>query len=554
MFLKLSRLYEKVYSWGDIHSKEYGIKKTYSIPLWAVIFSGFIATLLIMVGSIFAGFKPQEDDSLDSITAILSRLEGKEITSLMLLTGIVLFFLSWFMLAPYAGFRWSLLGTVSEESLIRFSYVIGIFFLWALPLIIAMPVHSEDIYFYLAFGKIAASGTDPYTISTSQFFAENDSFRENVSNYWISSFPPYGPVHMEITGLISRIAGDNLFALFLSYRILFLFWLAIFIWCVIRISEYMNLSVPKVLWTTVLSPIFIIHGFNDMHNDMWVVAFFALGILCVLKAMKELEEDGNTRISIIMMCAALVCFSCIAQIKVNLLVYLACASIVYITKLCDTRGYFATFIPFIRSCVYIGIAGVVSIISFAASLSVPFFIFKWDLYQWIINLEVPASIYNWRSFPSYIGMHLWNGYASLFDTENSVLRMESFADFFRKAMVILFVLIIIPLFFDMTNKRINFATALGVVTLFMYITMPVVHPWYLIWVMLPLALWIKRDGFYAFLAIAALFITVTLDMYESFFYSSFFWAAVIFIVIAALGCVMRGIVQGVKRYRVKNRV
>lgn len=544
-------LYRRAYVLGQPSDKGSLAKKNYPVSLPTVVIIGFIASLMSAVASLTGGERPNRGAYLETLVEKVGFLSGGNISYIILSAGGVLFFIAWFALAPYAGFKWSFLGTVPEKSILTLPQALGIFFLWIFPFLIAIPIYSQDIYAYLAFGKATALGFNPYSGSPAEFFAEGNMYRENVGKVWVNSSSPYGPVHMIIVSIISRLAGDSLFALFFSYRILFLLCLAIFLWSSIKIIELVGLDLPKFLWFVMLSPIIVIQGFASMHNDMWAITFLAVGILFTLWALKELDKDRGFKKSVLYIALAFLFFIFAAQIKINILVFIACSSVAYVTKYCDSRGHFQGLSSALRSWLYLIIAGCISLVYCGLTLPVTFMI-NMDL-SWITNLSGTVGAYKWQALPTFLG-NLVAVIYSIFDPAGAPAVRNIAGDIFRTILFILFFYVTIRVLFDVINKRITFVESCGVITLFLLASLPVIYPWYFMWIIFPLALWIRRDKVYAVFAIIVMLSTVSLtvrgvDNTEdiAFVTLGFWYATLLSCVIAAVVIALDALVKRISR-------
>jgi hypothetical protein len=76
--------------------------------------------------------------------------------------------------------------------------------LWALPLLLAPPLGSRDVYSYACQGAVYADGLDPYTVSA---LAGGCPWLESVAPMWRDSTTPYGPVAVALSASVVWLAG-----------------------------------------------------------------------------------------------------------------------------------------------------------------------------------------------------------------------------------------------------------------------------------------------------------------------------------------------------------
>lgn len=77
---------------------------------------------------------------------------------------------------------------------------------WILPLLLAAPLSSRDVYSYLMQGAMVRDGFDPYTEGPA---VNPGPFLLEVSQDWRNTTTPYGPLHLWIGDGVTRLVGDN---------------------------------------------------------------------------------------------------------------------------------------------------------------------------------------------------------------------------------------------------------------------------------------------------------------------------------------------------------
>jgi alpha-1,6-mannosyltransferase len=115
---------------------------------------GATGTVLMAIGALGAGARPVVQDPTFGVRLLNlpSRIQTVSLT--MTTTGAVMMALAWLMLGRFA------LGSrrMSRSQLDR------TLLLWVLPLLIAPPMYSKDVYSYLAQSQISRLGLDPYRV------------------------------------------------------------------------------------------------------------------------------------------------------------------------------------------------------------------------------------------------------------------------------------------------------------------------------------------------------------------------------------------------------
>ena len=112
---------------------------------------GATGTVLMAIGSLGAGARPVVQDPTFGVRLLNlpSRIQTVSLT--MTTTGAVMMALAWLMLGRFA---------LGERRMSR-SQLDRTLMLWILPLLIAPPMYSKDVYSYLAQSQISALGSGP---------------------------------------------------------------------------------------------------------------------------------------------------------------------------------------------------------------------------------------------------------------------------------------------------------------------------------------------------------------------------------------------------------
>ncbi|PRC49278.1 hypothetical protein C6A85_75560, partial [Mycobacterium sp. ITM-2017-0098] len=115
---------------------------------------GATGTVLMAIGALGAGARPVVQDPTFGVRLLNlpSRIQTVSLT--MTTTGAVMMALAWLMLGRF---------TLGSRKMTR-SQLDHTLLLWALPLLIAPPMYSKDVYSYLAQSEISLQGSDPYKV------------------------------------------------------------------------------------------------------------------------------------------------------------------------------------------------------------------------------------------------------------------------------------------------------------------------------------------------------------------------------------------------------
>lgn len=173
---------------------------------------GATGTVLMAIGALGVGARPVVQDPTFGVRLLNlpSRIQTVSLT--MTTTGAVMMALAWLMLGRFALGNRRMSRSQLDRTLL----------LWVLPLLIAPPMYSRDVYSYLAQSEIAVKGLDPYRVGPAPGLGLDHVFTLSVPNMWRETPAPYGPLFLWIGEGISRITGENIVAAVLCHRLVVL--------------------------------------------------------------------------------------------------------------------------------------------------------------------------------------------------------------------------------------------------------------------------------------------------------------------------------------------
>ncbi|MEU0401467.1 polyprenol phosphomannose-dependent alpha 1,6 mannosyltransferase MptB [Streptomyces sp. NPDC006197] len=146
---------------------------------------------------------------------------------------------------------------------------------WTAPLLLAPPLHSADVYSYIAQGAMVLSGHDVYGAGPS-VLAPGDLGADaaaSVGGNWTDTPAPYGPAFLLLAAAVVKATGGAVVPAVLGMRLIALGALALIVWAV------RGFGGGGALWLAVLNPLFLIHVVGGMHNDGLMIGLMLGGVL-----------------------------------------------------------------------------------------------------------------------------------------------------------------------------------------------------------------------------------------------------------------------------------
>lgn len=155
---------------------------------------------------------------------------------------------------------------------------------WMLPLALAPPLFSRDVYSYLAQGTILHLGLNPYHTAPHALAALHDRHvLDAVSTFWRRTTAPYGPLFLELISLIVGITGSHLIAGVLLTRVIDIIGLALLAEFLPRLARAHGTDARRALWLVLLNPLTAFELILAGHNDVLMIGMLAAGVAVALE-------------------------------------------------------------------------------------------------------------------------------------------------------------------------------------------------------------------------------------------------------------------------------
>ena len=155
--------------------------------------------------------------------------------------------------------------------------------LWMLPLALAPPLFSRDIYSYLAQGLILHLGHSPYhTAPAALAGLGHQHVLDAVSPFWRHTTAPYGPLFLGLLSVVAGVAGPHLVAGVLLARVLELVGAGLLAIYLPRLARSLGGDGRRAVWLGLLSPLVTLELIAAGHNDLLMVGLLVAGVAYAL--------------------------------------------------------------------------------------------------------------------------------------------------------------------------------------------------------------------------------------------------------------------------------
>jgi alpha-1,6-mannosyltransferase len=453
---------------------------------------GATGTVLMAIGALGAGARPVVQDPTFGVRLLNlpSRIQTVSLT--MTTTGAVMMALAWLMLGRFAlGKRRMSRGDLDRT-----------LWLWALPLLLAPPMYSKDVYSYLAQSQICRLGLDPYRVGPATGLGLDHVFTLSVPSLWRETPAPYGPLFLWIGRGISGLTGENIVAAVLCHRLVVLVGVGLIVWATPRLARRCGVAEVSALWLGPANPLLIMHLVAGIHNEAPMLGLMLTGTEFALRGIDSarpllpqpwpgIRTHWPDWAPLGMLLAGAVLIAASSQIKLPSLLALG-----FVAMALGQRWGRNLRAFLLAGGLMAGLSlAVMAAVGWASRLG----------FGWIYTLGTANVVRSWMSPPTLlalgtgqVGIQLGLG-----DHTTAILSLT------RGIGVLIIAVLVGWLLMAVLRGRLHPVGGLGVALGGTVLLFPVVQPWYLLWAIIPLAAWATRPGF----RIAVIIVTIVVGVF-----------------------------------------
>lgn len=412
---------------------------------------GTVGALLMGVGALGAGTAPVLDNPVAGRPVLGLFIRMPTASLAVVYTGIFMVVLAWLWLGALAapGRRRLPSRAQLDRTLV----------MWAVPLLLAPPMFSRDVYSYLAQTAQAALGLNPYTIGPADAFGVDHPLVRGIPTVWRNTPAPYGPLFLTLGRPIIAIAGDDVVLGAILHRVLAVSGVVMIVWALPRLARRAGVSPVFALWLGALNPLVLFHLVSGVHNEALMIGLMLLGFeLALRRPVIGPSLVGGT-----------VLIAVAAMVKLPAALALGFLGV----WLAHHRG--GRMRDLLRAAAVLAAITVPTVVGITVASGLGF--------GWTRTLDTPSDIRSWMSLPTDLGLvGGWIGtWVGLGDHTSSVLTLTRTVGLTASGVVCLVML------WRCFRGRIGPLAGLGVGLGAVVVLAPVVHPWYLLWAAIPLA-------------------------------------------------------------------
>lgn len=396
---------------------------------------GFLGSVFIAIGALGVGWFPLSADILQwpFIDFVQTETIGLALTRSFVVVGAALILQAWLVVGIDA-----LHGKILRLETIYLSLIA-----WILPLLLAPPLFSRDVYSYFMQGKMQLAGNNPYESGVS---VVPGWFQSGVDPLWGDAPTPYGPVFLLIEKAVAALSQDSSLVASYLFRLTSIIGVIFICISIPHLAKAHGVNPVSAAWLGVMNPLVLMHFVAGSHNDALMVGLVCLAMVIAL--------SGRFILGVIVATLALG----IKPVAIVLLPFLALIA----------AGSGASWI---RKAKYATYAGLIALFTLFATSALA----ETGPFGWIGSLSTPGTVKSWLSPTTALGMLIGGpirmlGFGNVVDTSVGITRLIG---------SIVLAIVLVLLVIKPGGRSATRGVALSFVAL--VVLGPVVQPWYLLW-------------------------------------------------------------------------
>ncbi len=464
---------------------------------------GTTGAVLLLIGSLGTGMVPVLQNPIVGVRVLSlpSRMFSTALT--ISIGGTMMLVLAWILIGRYAIGRYGAEVAENRSPARRMSRAQAdrTLVMWMLPLLVAPPLLSKDVYSYLAQSAIAHRGMDPYTYSPMRGLGVDHVLTLSVPNLWKDTPAPYGPLFLWIGEQITALTGDNITVAILLHRIVALCGVAMIVWALPRLARRCGVSAVAALWLGAMNPLLILHLVGGIHNEALMIGMMLVGVEWCFQAIygaARLTRPGGrwpSRAGWLLL-AGVAVIAASAMIKIASMLALGFVGVALARRWGATlpalrnapwRQWWARSRSAVRalaaSAALTGTVTVAVVVGICLGTGLGF--------GWTSTLSTGGIVRSWMSMPTLLSVvagriGLWLGLGE--QTEAILEIARPIGQLIAAAFVVRWLLACLA-------GRIHPLGGLGIAMATFVLFFPFVQAWYLLWAIIPLAAWATTRWF-----------------------------------------------------------
>ncbi|RFA18023.1 hypothetical protein B7R25_15345 [Subtercola boreus] len=415
---------------------------------------GLVGSFFIVLGSLAVGWLGPGSNvrNWEPIQAIRSNDLLVHISTFVVIGAGLLLVIAWLKLG-------SSLRQKPADALRR---VIVASIVWAVPLAVAVPLYSRDLFAYVGQGRLMAGGFNPYLDGIS---AIQGWFNIGVDPMWANAKTPYGPIYLWLEQLTVMASGDSPIIAVGLFRLVAIVSVAVMAFYAYRIAVLRSVDPSKVLWLVLASPVVLFNFVVAGHNDALMLAFLVAGVYYALQK--------HPIIAVLLVTASI-------GVKPIAVIALPIVGIIWAGQ---NRTMRSTVKYWVITVVVS--AAVLGVLGFALNIG----------FGWVLTLATPGSVSHWYAPVNILAIAMGGAFGAFGLDGELPANIVKYVAVGAMVVVVAWVML--------TKRNIDPVMRLALGFTATVILSPVIHPWYAAWCIILFAIVGIREGLATHLAVSA---------------------------------------------------
>ena len=148
--------------------------------------------------------------------------------------------------------------------------------IWAVPLLLAPPLFSRDVYTYAAQGEMVSHNINPYSYGPNVLGVT--PFNTLADSTWSGAESPYGPTFLTVDGAVDQGSGHQILADLVLLRLLEVAGIALMVAATPMLARSLKHDPAHAVLIGAGSPLVLLALVGGEHNDALMVGLLVAGL------------------------------------------------------------------------------------------------------------------------------------------------------------------------------------------------------------------------------------------------------------------------------------
>ena len=169
-----------------------------------------------------------------------------------------------------------LLRHLSQHPGVPVKRIVLVVVVWAVPLLLAPPLFSRDVYTYAAQGEMMSHHINPYSYGPNVL--GSTPFNTLADSFWSGAESPYGPTFLGIDGAVDQASGHVFLADMVLLRLLEVAGIALMVAATPTLARWAKRDPAHAVVLGAGSPLVLLSLLAGAHNDALMLGLLMAGL------------------------------------------------------------------------------------------------------------------------------------------------------------------------------------------------------------------------------------------------------------------------------------